>query len=117
MIHETFHRLPGVEQSHAGVVKDIAVLIPRILVVQRLKCKWSMNEIQIQILQPKSIQARLESRFDPLEPVIGVTLVPLGSDRSTGSREAAFQTLCFLRSASKSLCTSRRNDLSASSCW
>jgi len=68
MIHETFHRFPGVEQSHVVVVKDIAVLIPRILVVPGLKCKWSMNEIEIQIREPESIQTRLESRFDALGP-------------------------------------------------
>src|SRR4029077_8583906 len=72
MIHERFHRFPGVEQSHIAVVKDIAVLIPRILLVPGLKCKWSMNEIEIQILEPESFQTRLESRFDALGPVIVV---------------------------------------------
>src|SRR5215468_9461049 len=72
MIHERFHRFPGVEQSHIAVVKDIAVLIPRILIVSRLKCKWSVNEIEIQILEPESFQTPLESRFDALGPVIVV---------------------------------------------
>src|SRR5512146_520654 len=72
MINQAFHRLPGVEQSYVVIVKDVAVLIPRVLVVARLKCKWSMNEIEIHILQPESIQARLERRFDALGPVIGV---------------------------------------------
>ena len=60
MVHDTFHRFPGVEQCHIVVVKDIAVLIPRILVVPGLKSKWSVNEIEIQILE--SVQTRLESR-------------------------------------------------------
>src|SRR5215469_16653385 len=72
MIHERFHRFPGVEQSHIAVVKEIAVLIPRILLVPGLKCIWSVNEIEIQILEPESVQTRLESRFDALGPVIGV---------------------------------------------
>src|ERR1700756_5097234 len=72
MIHQTFHRLPGVEQSHVVVVKDIAVLIPRILVVPGLKRKWSVNEIEIQICEPESVQTRLESRLDALGPMIGV---------------------------------------------
>ena len=72
MVHETFHRSPGVEQSHAVVVKDIAVLIPRILLVAGLKCKGSVNEVEIQILEPESVETRLESRFDALGPMIGV---------------------------------------------
>src|SRR4029077_19943807 len=72
MIHETFHRFPCVEQSHVVVVKDIAVLIPRILLVPGSKCKWGVNEIEIQILEPKSDQTRLESRFDAFGPVIGI---------------------------------------------
>src|ERR1700738_4937388 len=72
MIHETFHRFPGVEQSHVVVVKNIAVLIPRILLVPGLKCKRSVNEIEIQIVEPESVQTRLESWFDALGPMIGV---------------------------------------------
>src|ERR1041385_246427 len=71
-VHETLHSSPGLEQSHAAVVKDIAVLIPRILLVPRLKRKWSVNEIEIQIVEPESVQTRLKSRFDPLGPMIGV---------------------------------------------
>src|ERR1700757_3517359 len=72
MIYETFQRLPGVEQSHAAVVKDIAVLIPRILIVPGLKREWRVNEIEIQILKAESVQTSLESWFDALGPVIGV---------------------------------------------
>jgi hypothetical protein len=50
MVHETFQRPPGVEESCIAVVEDIAVLVARILFVSRLKCKWSVNEIKIQIL-------------------------------------------------------------------
>jgi hypothetical protein len=52
MVYQTFHRPPRVEQSHAAVVQDIAVLISRILLVPRLKRKWSVNEIEIQIVEP-----------------------------------------------------------------
>src|SRR5437660_948618 len=72
MVDETLHRTPGLEQSHAAVVTDLAVLIPRILVVTRLKSKWSVTEIEIQILDPKSAQARLESRFGALGPMIRI---------------------------------------------
>ena len=50
------------------VVKDVPVFIARILVVAGLKREWSVNEIEIQIREPESIQTRLESRFDALGP-------------------------------------------------
>jgi hypothetical protein len=31
-----------------------------------------VNQVEIQIVEPESVQTRLESRFDPLGPVIGV---------------------------------------------
>src|SRR6516165_7431302 len=71
-VQEILHRPPGLEQSHAAVVKDISVLIPRILLVPRLKRKWSVNQIKIQIVEPESVQAGLKSRFDALGPMIGV---------------------------------------------
>jgi hypothetical protein len=66
------HRPLGFKQSYAAIVKDISVLISRILVVPRLKRVWSVNQIKIQILEPQSIQTRLESRFDALKPMIVV---------------------------------------------
>src|ERR1700678_193138 len=72
MVHKTLHRPPGVEQSHALVIKDLAVLIPWILLFSRLKCKWSVDEVEIQIVEPESVQARLECRFDTLGPMIRV---------------------------------------------
>ena len=60
MVHETFHCSPGIEQSHSVVVEDIAVLISRVLVVSRLKCKRSVNEVEIQIVEPES--SRLASK-------------------------------------------------------
>src|SRR5262245_54145442 len=72
MVHETFHRSPGIEQGHSVVVQNIAVLIPRLLLVPRLKCKGRMDEVEIQILEPESVQTRLERRCDRLGPMIGV---------------------------------------------
>src|SRR6202045_3798174 len=97
MIHETFHRFPGVEQSHVVVVKDIAVLIPRILLVPGLKCKWSVNEIEIQILEPESVQTRLESRFDALGPVIGVP--QLCGNKNVFARDPSSGKSCLQRLA------------------
>src|SRR5260370_6909623 len=108
MIHETFHRFPRVEQSHVVVVKDIAVLIPRILFVPRLKCKWSVNEIEIQTLEPESVQTRLESRFDALGPVIGVPQLCGNKDvfaRDPSSGKSCLQRLAYLAFVSVSFRT------------
>src|SRR6516162_4805472 len=97
MIHKTFHRFPGVRQSHIAVIKDIAVPIPRILIVPGLKCKWSVNEIEIQILEPESIQTRLESRFDALGPVIGVP--QLCGNKNVFARDPYSGKSCLQRAA------------------
>src|ERR1700756_3601005 len=101
MIHETFQRPPGVEQSHVVVVKDIAVLVPRILVVPGLKCKWSVNEIEIQILEPESVETGLESGFDAPGPVIGVP--QLCGDKDVFARDPSSGKSCLQRAAHFSL--------------
>src|SRR5476649_2086619 len=72
MVDEIFHRPPSVEQSHAFIVDDIAMFIAWILLIPRLKRKRSMNEIEIQIVEPKPVKARLESRCDTLGSMIRV---------------------------------------------
>src|SRR4029077_4811176 len=97
MIHEIFHRFPGVEQSHVVVVKDIAVFIPRILLVPWLKCIWSVNEVEIQILEPKPVQTGLESRFGALGPVIGVP--QLCGNKNVFARDPSSGKSCLQRPA------------------
>src|SRR4051794_8180787 len=96
MVHEILHRPPGIEQSHASVVKDIAVLIPRILGVPRLKRKWSVNEIKIQIIEPEPAQTRLKSWLDALGAMIGVPQLRGNKDvftRNPSSGESCLQRL------------------------
>jgi hypothetical protein len=98
-IHETLHRPPGHEQSHAAVVKDIAVLIARILLVARLKRKWGVTEIEIQIVESKSVPTRLESWFDALRPMTGVPQLCGNENVFTGnpsSGESCLQRLAHL---------------------
>jgi len=76
MVYQTFHCRPRVEQSHAAVVQHIAVLISRLLLVPRLKRKWSVNEIEIQIVE--SVQTRLKNRFDALRPMMYSTILLIG---------------------------------------
>src|SRR5277367_6474544 len=97
MIHETFHGFPGVQQSHVAIVKDIAVLIPRILIVAGLKCKWSVNEIEIQIVELEPVQTRLERRFDALGPVIGVP--QLGGNKNFFALDPTSGKACLQRAA------------------
>src|SRR5271157_2922477 len=103
MIHETFHRSPGVEQSNVVVVKDIAVFISRVLLVSGLKRKWSVNEIEVQIIEPESIQARFESRFDALRPVICVP--QLCGNKNGFARDPSGGKSCLQRPAYLSLVT------------
>jgi hypothetical protein len=72
VVHETFHCSPGVEQRHSVVIDDIAVLIPRILLIARLKCIGRVNEVEIQVPDTESVETRLESRFDTFWPMVGV---------------------------------------------
>src|SRR5580704_896855 len=72
MVHETFHCSPGVEQSHSVVIDDIAVLIPRILLIARLECIGSVNEVEIHIVDTESVETRLEGQFDTFWPMVGV---------------------------------------------
>jgi hypothetical protein len=47
--------LQAARETSDSIIENIAVLIPGILVVPGLKCKWSVNEIEIQILEPESL--------------------------------------------------------------
>src|ERR1700722_4582351 len=71
-VHKTLHCPPGIEQSHAVVVNDIAVLIAWIRLVPGLEGKGSVNEIEIQIVQSESGETSLESRLHALWPMICV---------------------------------------------
>jgi len=60
----------------------------------RLKRKWSANEIEIRIVEPEPVPTRLESRFDPLGPMIGVSQLCCNKDvftRNPSSGESCLQ--------------------------
>src|ERR1700734_2833711 len=108
MVYETFHRSPGIEQRYSVVVDDIAVLISRILFVPGLKCKRSVNEIEIQIVEPESVQTRLECRFHAGGPMIGVPQLRGNKDvfaRDPSSGKSCLQRLAHLALVSVSFRT------------
>jgi hypothetical protein len=58
-----------------------------------------MNEIEIQIVEPESLQARLESRLDALRPMIGVPQLCGNKDvftRDPSSGKSCLQRLAHL---------------------
>ena len=100
-VHEILHRPPGIQQSHPAVVNDIAVLIPRVLFIPGLKRKGSVNEIEIQIVEPESSETRLEGRFDALRPVIGVP--HLRRNKNVSARNPPSGKSCLQRLANLAL--------------
>ena len=99
MVDQTLHRAPCLKQSHAAVVKDIPVFISRILLVPGLKCKWSMNEIKIQIVDFEPGQTRLERWFNPFWPMIGVPQLCGNKDvfaRNPAGSESSLQSFAHL---------------------
>lgn len=72
VLHQFLHRVPGFGESHAVIVKQVVVFIPGILIVSWLKRKWSVDEIKIQVIEPESVQTRLERWPNTLRPVIVV---------------------------------------------
>src|SRR4051812_37913647 len=71
-VHKFFHGSPRLEQGHAWIVEDFALLIARVMLVPRSKREWGVAEIEIQIVQAEPVQTCLESRFYTLGPMIGV---------------------------------------------
>jgi hypothetical protein len=64
-----------------------------------LKRKWSVNEVEIQIVEPESVKTRLESRFHALGPMIGIPQFCCYEDvraRNPSSRKSCLQGLAHL---------------------
>jgi hypothetical protein len=64
-----------------------------------LKRKWSVNEIEVQIVDPEPRQTGIESRLDALGPMIGVPQLGSNEDvcpRNPSSGHASLQRLAHL---------------------
>jgi hypothetical protein len=51
-VNEAFERLPRLDQCHPTIVDHLTVLVPRILLVARLKGKRCMDQITVDIVHP-----------------------------------------------------------------
>src|ERR1700722_9982117 len=55
------------------------MFVARVLVVSGAKCEWCVHEVQIHVVEPKSVQARMQGRLYSFGSVIGVP--QLGGDK------------------------------------
>ncbi|GHO79294.1 hypothetical protein KSD_70650 [Ktedonobacter sp. SOSP1-85] len=72
IVNETFHSPPGVDETHAFVVKDIAMFIPWVIVVPRSKRKWSVNEVEIYETDSEPVPTRLKRPLNTLRTMVGI---------------------------------------------
>ena len=61
VVHEALERLPCLDQRHPGIVDDLTVLVPRVLLVTGLKGKGRMDEIAIDVVD-SAVGGRLPSK-------------------------------------------------------
>jgi hypothetical protein len=67
-----------------------------------------MNEVEIQIVEPESVQTRIESRFDALRPMIGIPQFCCDEDvlaRYPSSGKSCLQGFAHLTLVLVSFCT------------
>jgi hypothetical protein len=95
VVNETFHGPPCVGESHAFVVKNVAVFIPRVQVVSRSKRKWSVNEVEIHETDSEPVPTRLERRLNTFRPMVGVP--QLRGDKDILPRNCAGRESCLQR--------------------
>src|SRR5882672_1931297 len=95
VVNETFHGPPCVDESHAFVVKNIAVFIPRVQVVSRSKRKWSVNKVEIHKTDSKPVPTRLKRRLNTFRPMVGVP--QLRGDKEILPRDCAGRESCLQR--------------------
>jgi len=72
IVHQVLKRPPCLRQRNPGIIDHPAALVPRVLLVTGLKGKGSMDEIAIDIVELQSPATRIEGKFDPLWPMIGI---------------------------------------------
>ncbi len=65
-VDQGFQCSPGIEQGDFFVVNHIAGCISRILIVAGLECEGSVDQIKIEVVEPKFLEAGFESGFDAL---------------------------------------------------
>jgi hypothetical protein len=70
-------------------------LIPRVLLIARLKCIRSVNEVEILLIEPESVETCVESWFDAFGPMVGVP--QLRVDKNVFARDPISGKPCLQR--------------------
>ena len=65
LVDEALKRSPGIDETHFGIVDDVTVLVPRVLLVARTKGKRCMDEIAIDLVELQPPAAGIKSWPDP----------------------------------------------------
>ena len=55
LVDEALQRLPRVRQGRRLIINHIAVRVPRVLVVAGFESEWSMDAVEIDIVQLQSL--------------------------------------------------------------
>ena len=71
-VHEVLQGPPGIDQGHPGIIDDLTVLVPRVLVLTGAKGKRGMDDITIDIVDLQSPAAPVKGGSDPLGTMIRV---------------------------------------------
>src|SRR3954451_3744645 len=93
------HRFPSLKQGDAPVVKDVAVSIPRVVVVAWFEGERSVTEVQVHVVKSQPVETRLECRLDTLGTMIRIPQLSGYEDLlpcNPGSAASCSQRLAYL---------------------
>ena len=72
VVDEAFESVPGVEESDAGVVEDLALGVSGVLVVAGLEGEGGVDDVAVGVVDLESFATGVEGGFDAFGAVVGV---------------------------------------------
>jgi len=72
LVHQSLERSPRVDQRHPGIIDDLTVFVPRVLLVARSKGERGVDDVAIDGVDLQPPAAAVKGRPDPLRTMIGV---------------------------------------------